>query len=93
MAFNYFIAYDLCKPGQNYEAVTQCIKALGPNARMQQSLYYVQSDMPLEDVHTFIRGAMDPNDRLSIIWARDAFVSNYNLGDLHILQSAFQNAA
>jgi hypothetical protein len=36
---------------------------------------------------------MDPNDRLSVIWARDAFVSNYNMGDLHILSATFQSAA
>jgi hypothetical protein len=47
MTFNYFIAYDLCQPGQNYEDVRERIKSLGRHAWMQQSLYYVQSDMTM----------------------------------------------
>jgi len=93
MTFNYFIAYDLCRPGQNYEDVRERIKSLGPHAWMQQSLFYVQSDMTMQQVHSFIREVMDPNDRLSVIWARDAFVSNYDMGDLHILSATFQSAA
>ena len=93
MTFNCFIAYDLCHPGQNYEDVKERIKSLGPHAWMQQSLYYVQSDMTMQQIHSFIREVMDPNVRLSVIWARDAFVSNYNMGDLHILSATFQSAA
>lgn len=93
MAYNYFVAYDLCKPGQNYDAVIERITSLGANAHMQLSLFYVQTDLTMAQVHSLIREVMDPNDRLAVIWANDAFVSNYNLGHLHILRATFQNAA
>ena len=59
MAFNYFIAYDLVAPGRNYDAVTERIKSLGLHAHMQFSLFYVQSEFGMADVHARIREVMD----------------------------------
>jgi hypothetical protein len=43
MAFNLFIAYDLDKPGQNYDGVHARIKSLGRWYHAQQSLFYVHT--------------------------------------------------
>lgn len=93
MAFNYFIAYDLISPGQNYDAVIERIKSLGVHAHMQYSLFYLQSDLAMADIHARIREVMDPNDRLAVIWARDAHVLNYPMGNLQILADTFKRAA
>ena len=93
MPHNYFVAYDLIAPGQNYSAVTERIKSLGAHAHMQYSLFYLQSALSMADVHARIREVMDSDDRLSVIWAHDAYVSNYPMGDLRILSDTFQRAA
>ena len=93
MAYNYFVAYDLIRPGQNYDAVTDRIKSLGIWAHMQFSLFYLQSEFSMAQVNALIREAMDQNDRLAVIWANDAFVSNYDMGNLSILRDVFQRAA
>ncbi len=93
MAYNYFVAYDLNFPGQNYDAVTERIKSLGRYAHMQMSLFYLQSELTLPEVHAAIREVMDVNDRLAVIWAHDAFISNYPLNNLLMLRDTFQDAA
>lgn len=93
MAFNYFIAYDLVSPGQNYDAVITRIESLGVTAHIQQSLFYLQSKCSMTDVNSLIRDVMDPNDKLAVIWARDAFVSNYRIDHLEMLSAAFKQAA
>ncbi len=47
MASNLFIAYDLMKPGQNYDAVRDAIRNLGPWYQFQYSLFYVHTALPL----------------------------------------------
>ena len=39
MAYNLFIAYDLMKPGQNYDQVKQRIAELGDHYQFQYSLF------------------------------------------------------
>lgn len=89
MQFNYFVAYDLNFPGQNYDAVIERIKSLGTYAHMQMSLFYLKTDLAMVDVHNSIREVMDTNDKLAIIWARDAYVSAYHPSNLATLQLAF----
>jgi hypothetical protein len=60
---------------------------------MQYSLFFLQSDLAMSDVHDLIRAVMDPNDRLAVIWAQDAHISNYPMGDLQILADVFKRAA
>jgi phosphoglycerate-specific signal transduction histidine kinase len=93
MAFNYLIAYDLNCPGQNYDAVIERIKSLGKHAHMQLSLFYLQSDLTLAQVHASIREVMDVNDKLAVIWAKDAFVSNYDQTHLATLRREFTATA
>lgn len=92
MAFNYFVAYDLNDPGQNYPAVSDTIESLGKHAKIQLSLYYLKSDLSMAAIHARVRSVMDVNDRLAVIWAQDAFISNYPDTVMGILQGEFQNA-
>lgn len=87
--YNLFVAYDLVPPGQNYDAVIERITSLGQYAKLQQSFFYVQSNVDMQTAHNFIREVMDPNDKLAVIWAADAHISNYPMGNLQILSQVF----
>jgi hypothetical protein len=89
MLHNLFIAYDLIPPGQNYDAVHNQIKQLGPWYKLQYSLFYVQSAMDMKTAHDFVRLAMDGGDNLAVVDARDAFVSTLPAGDLAAIRSVF----
>ena len=69
MENNFFIAYDLMREGQNYRAVSDEIESLGHWARAQMSLYYVSTDLTMEQVVTRVRRVMDSNDKLIVIKA------------------------
>lgn len=89
MAYNLFVAYDLIPPGQNYDAVQNQIKQLGPWYKLQYSLYYVQSVLDMKAAHDFVRLVMDGSDHLAVIDARDAFVSTLPAGDLAAIRNVF----
>jgi len=92
LRYNYFVAYDLMFPGQNYDAVIKRITSLGDYAHMQLSLFYLQTDLALADVHRLVREVMDANDKLAVIWANDAFISNYQPAHLEMLSRTFTQA-
>ena len=87
--YNLFIAYDLVDPGQNYTAVIERIKTLGDHAHLQLSFFYVRSQYDMETAHAAVRAVMDPNDRLAVVLAQDAFISNYQPRFLTLLSSVF----
>jgi hypothetical protein len=91
MSFNYFVAYDLHYPGQNYSLVIERIQSLGQYAHMQLSMFYLKSDLTMVEIHNRVREVMDPNDKLAVVWAQDAVISNYNPADLNTLQHAFNS--
>lgn len=72
MASNIFIAYDLMSPGQNYDAVRDAIRQLGPNWQFQYSLFYVHTDHTPEQAYAHVLRVMDTNDRLAVIVCADA---------------------
>jgi hypothetical protein len=81
MACNLFIAYDLNEPGQNYDAVRDAIKALGPWHQFQYSLFYVHTDCAPAEAYTRVIRVMDGNDRLAVINCADwigALVTNWD---------------
>ena len=92
MLFNYFVAYDLVRPGQNYKAVIERIESLGVYATCS-SRCSTCNRLCRRLRSTQVRQVMDPNDRLAVILAADAFVSNYDMGNLSILRDVFQRAA
>ena len=78
MAYNLFIAYDLDKPGQNYDAVHTAIKRLGQWHQFQYSLFYVHTERSPSEAYAAVGAAMDPNDRLAIINAESGMVSSWD---------------
>lgn len=67
MAYNLFIAYDLMAPGQNYDAVRERIRSLGPNWQFQYSLFYVHTQLGPAEAYMHVYAALDANDRLAVI--------------------------
>lgn len=74
MAYNVFIAYDLDKPGQNYDAVHARIKSLGRWYHAQQSLFYVHTALSPAQAHAHVFAVMDPNDRLMVVESTGAWM-------------------
>ncbi|MBI4723652.1 MAG: hypothetical protein HY765_01115 [Rhodomicrobium sp.] len=86
MAYNLFIAYDLMSPGQNYDAVRERIRSLGRWYQFQYSLFYVKTELSVQDAHAVIRQAMDLDDKLVVIDANSAFVSTYPKPDIEAVK-------
>lgn len=81
MAYNLFIAYDLMSPGQNYDAVRDAIRELGPHWQLQYSLFYVHTSITPQQAYIHVLSTMDANDRLAVINAAEnigAIVTNWD---------------
>ena len=89
---NLIIAYDLDRPGQDYSGVHSAIKALGRWYQLQQSLFYVQTQLSSQQAYDRVRIFMDANDKLLVADASYAVIGNYPLTDLDALQDAWAAA-
>lgn len=87
MANNLFISYDLISPGQGYEKVIAAIKSLGSWAKVHYSLFYVSTEYSCQQAAEVVRKAMDANDKLIVIDAKEAYW--YNLDPA--VSTAIQN--
>lgn len=76
MANNFFIAYDLDAPGQDYRKIEAAINQCGDAIKIQLSLYYVKSKHTQAEIITHCWKAMDKNDRLLVIDAANATWEN-----------------
>lgn len=65
----YVVTYDLMQPGQNYPAVADCIRALGPCIKPLQSTWLVSSNLAAKEVFNRIHPTLDSNDKLLVILA------------------------
>ena len=74
MAYNLFVAYDLDKPGQNYDAVHERIKSLGRWYHAQQSLFYVNTNLTSKETYDAVFAVMDTNDKLMVVEATGAWM-------------------
>lgn len=74
-AHNLIIAYDLIRPGQDYETVRNRIKQLGSWQQFQYSLFYVHTASTPQQAYNHIIAGMDPNDKLIVVNAL-GFVSS-----------------
>ena len=74
----FYIAYDLDKPGQNYENLWTTLRQIG-GQRVQDSVWLVKADVGTNasQLAEAIRKHMDKNDRLVVI--ESAQSSWYNL--------------
>ena len=78
MASNLFIAYDLMRPGQNYDGVRDRIKSLGRWHQFQLSLFYVHTDLTPQQAYAHVASALDAGDKLAVILADGGIVSNWD---------------
>jgi hypothetical protein len=76
MSGNFFIAYDLDSPGQNYAKIEQAIHQCGAAVKVQLSLFYVKSPNSKSEILEHCLKSMDGNDRLIVIEANDAIWQN-----------------
>jgi len=67
MANNLFVSYDLVAPGQHYQRIIDSIKTLGSWAKVEKSLWYVNSQLSAEAAAKKVRASMDDNDVLIVI--------------------------
>lgn len=75
---NLFIAYDLMSPGQNYDAVRDAIKSLGPWHQFQFSLFYVSTASSPHEAYNAVIAQMDINDKLAVIDASGGVVTTWD---------------
>lgn len=80
MAHNLFISYDLMSPGQQYDRVTDAVKACGNWAKLEYSLFYVSSALTAQTAAERIWLSMDSNDKLIVIDASTNQFYGYNIG-------------
>jgi predicted membrane-bound dolichyl-phosphate-mannose-protein mannosyltransferase len=79
VANNLFVTYDLNTPGKDYDSVFNAIKALGSWAKVQKSVWYVDSQYTCEQAAERIWAVMDANDCLIVIDASSNNASWYNV--------------
>ncbi len=78
---NLFISYDLNSPGQDYATIIEEIKSLGSWAKVQKSLWYVQSTLTATQAKDRLTPHIDTNDSLIVIDASNNVATWYGLSD------------
>lgn len=91
--YNLFVAYDLDAPGQKYDAVRDRIRSLGQWWQVQYSLFYVSTDLAPDAAYAHVAQAMDANDRLAVINAFGAVVSDWDSPPLDAVNEIWRLAA
>jgi len=62
----YIIAYDLSKPGQNYNDLIKTIEAYKTWSKMQQSVWIIVTKETAEQVRDKLTRYIDANDKLFV---------------------------
>lgn len=86
----YIIAYDLCRPGRDYEALYRALKSFPGWGHLTESTWAVVSELSTVQIRDYLMHFVDANDRLLVIlsgrsaaWtkllASDSWIKN-NLG-------------
>lgn len=78
MANNLFVTYDLIKT-KDYEAVYKAIKSLGNWAKVTESNWYVNSAYTSEQAAKIVKAAMDNDDKLIVVDAKNNSFHCYNI--------------
>lgn len=68
---NLVISYDLYKQGQNYDALVAEIKKLGGWAKINLSVWYVDSAFTAQQAVDRLWRVMDTNDKIFVVDAVD----------------------
>jgi CRISPR/Cas system-associated endoribonuclease Cas2 len=79
----FFVAYDLDKPGQNYQNLWDELESLGAQ-RLQDSVWGLQSSKTAVALRDTLKGHIDSNDRLLVVenggWA--SWNSMFKINDI-----------
>ena len=89
MTSNYFVAYDLIDPGQNYNRVQSSIQSLGRWYKLQYSLYYLHSSLTADQIHSRVAAVMDWNDKLIVIDATHAITTPLPFGEIDAINNVW----
>ena len=76
---SYIITYDLKKPGRNYQALYDRIKAYGTWAHITESSWAIVSSERAVDIRDRLQGVIDSNDALFVARASTP-AAWFNLG-------------
>lgn len=63
----YLITYDLKAEGRDYNDLYDKIKSLGNNFHPLESTWFIKSSLPVNDISSHLRTAMDDNDYLFVV--------------------------
>jgi hypothetical protein len=86
---NFFVSYDLMRPGQDYNAVHDAIKSLGRWYHLQESVFYVNTSYTARECDVIVGRALDANDRLLIADSRYAVVRGVSQADLDAINAVW----
>lgn len=81
MANNLIVSYDLYSPGQDYSKVIDAIKALGSWAKVQKSVWYVNSNFTATQAVDKVWATMDRNDSIIVIDSTNNSAAWQNLSE------------
>jgi hypothetical protein len=94
MRNNYFVSYDLMRPGQDYSRLHAEIKSLGLWYHLQESVFYINTSYTARECDEILARVLDANDRLMIADARYAIVRGVSQADIDAINRVwFADAA
>lgn len=76
---NYIVAYDLNKTGKNYAGLIESIMAFPGWAKLQKSVWYVKSNLPIQEIFGALRAQMDDDDSLVVVNATNDQIIFYGI--------------
>jgi CRISPR-associated endonuclease Cas2 len=71
----FYVAYDLDKPGQNYQNLWDELDSLGAQ-RVQDSVWVLKSDNTESEIRDTLKQHIDQNDRILVVKSGGAAWSN-----------------
>jgi hypothetical protein len=63
----FIISYDLCQPGQDYDALYKALKSFPTWGKLTESTWAVTSNQNVIEIRDYLNQFIDKNDRLIII--------------------------
>lgn len=77
MASNYFVTYDLNGNKPTHAEMDAHLKKLGPCVhRVVETVWYVRSNLTMQQLHDYVSKILSANDRVLVILAADARMRN-----------------
>lgn len=64
---SYIIAYDLCKPGRDYNSLYNSLRSFRIWGKLTESVWCVVTEWDSVKIRDFLTSCLDVNDRLIVI--------------------------